>query len=52
MSSTLLVGAVVLFAAAGLVALLGPRGAHAEAPRTSLVAAEPGPRWRVDDARQ
>jgi len=51
MSSALLVGAVVLFAAVVLVALLGPRGAPAEgeapgeapSPRTRLGAG----RWRT-----
>jgi hypothetical protein len=52
MSSALLVGAVVLFAAAGLVALLGPRRAPAEARRKSPVSADPGRRWRVEDGRQ
>ena len=52
MSSALLIGAVVLFAAAGLVALLGPRARHTEARRKSLVSADPDPRWRVEDGRQ
>ncbi len=53
MSSALLVGAVVLFAAAVLVALLGPR-AHAkgEARWRSPVSVDPGGRWQVEDGQQ
>ena len=54
MSSALLVGAVVLFVAAVLVALLGTRGTPAEgdARWRSPVSADTAGRWQVEDSQQ